>query len=84
VALVKNAQLTHPSRWKLDIGSLDINTTCLAKLPETEPSPAPTTLAEWQSMLPKRGLTLTVLRLALASGKGNLAGVIQRESGSPL
>lgn len=54
VALVKNAQLTHPSCWKLDIGSLDINTTCLAKLPETEPSPgAPTTLAEWQSMLPK-------------------------------
>ena len=79
VALVKNAQLTHPSRWKLDIGSLDINTTCLAKLPETEPSPgAPTSLAEWQSMLPLH-------RLALAGvGRENLTGIIRRESGAQL
>jgi hypothetical protein len=54
LALIKGAALTHPSRWKLDIDSLDLNTTCLNKLPETEPSPAaPKTLAEWQSMLPK-------------------------------
>lgn len=53
LASVQNARLTHPSRWKLDIGSLDINTACLSKLPETEPSPAaPKTLAEWQAMLP--------------------------------
>jgi hypothetical protein len=85
VALVKNAQLTHPSRWKLDIGSLDINTTCLAKLPEKEPSPVPTTLAEWQSMLPKTWVNIDRLRLALAKvARKNLAGVIQRESGSPL
>lgn len=61
VALVKNAQLTHPSRWKLDIGSLDINTSCLAKLPETEPSLV--RRQRWPNGNPccrKRGLTLTV------------------------
>ncbi|MGK9173447.1 YdbH family protein [Yokenella regensburgei] len=54
LALIKGAALTHPSRWQLDIASLDLNTTCLNKLPETASSPAaPRTLAQWQSMLPK-------------------------------
>lgn len=54
LARVQNAHLTHPSRWQLDIGSLDINTACLDKLPQTEQSPAaPKTVAEWQAMLPK-------------------------------
>lgn len=60
LALIKGAALTHPSRWKLDINSLDINPTCLNKLPEKESSPAaPKTLAEWQSMLPKTWVTIS-------------------------
>jgi hypothetical protein len=38
IARVENATLSHPSRWKLDIGALDLNTTCLSKLPQTAPS----------------------------------------------
>lgn len=54
LARVQNAHLTHPSRWQLDIGSLDINTACLNTLPQAEQSPAaPKTVAEWQAMLPK-------------------------------
>ena len=64
LALIKGAQLTHPSRWKLDIGSLDINTACLNKLPATESSPAaPKTLAEWQAMLPKTWVNIDRLTL---------------------
>ncbi|POV21810.1 hypothetical protein C3386_25425, partial [Enterobacter cloacae complex sp. ECNIH12] len=29
IARVKDATLSHPSRWKLDIGSLDLNSACL-------------------------------------------------------
>ncbi|XTZ40343.1 YdbH family protein [Salmonella enterica] len=59
LALMKNAQLTHPSRWQLTIGSLELNSACLNKLPQTEASPAaPRTLAQWQSMLPKTWLTI--------------------------
>src|SRR5690606_23984642 len=30
IARVENATLSHPSRWKLDIGALDLNTACLS------------------------------------------------------
>ncbi|MBV7406171.1 YdbH family protein [Enterobacter sp. ENT03] len=53
LAQIKNAALTHPSRWQLNIGTLVLNSACLKKLPQTTPSPgAPRTLAQWQSMLP--------------------------------
>ncbi|MEX9254464.1 YdbH family protein [Pseudenterobacter timonensis] len=59
IARMKNARLAHPSRWKLDIDSLDLNTACLGKLPQTEPSgAAPKTLAQWQAMLPNTWLSI--------------------------
>lgn len=65
LAQVTNAELSHPSRWRLHLGGLDINSACLSKLPESEPTPgAPRTLAEWQSMLPYSWLTIDNLRLA--------------------
>ena len=65
LAVVTNAELSHPSRWKLHIGHLDINSACLSKLPESAPTPgAPRSLAEWQKMLPYSWLTIDSLRLS--------------------
>ncbi|MCZ3381893.1 YdbH family protein [Kosakonia sp. SOY2] len=59
LASLQNAELTHPSRWQLHIGALDINTACLNKLPQSETvSAAPRTLAQWQAMLPYSWLTV--------------------------
>ena len=33
IARIDNVTLSHPSRWKLDIGALDLNTVCLSKIP---------------------------------------------------
>ncbi len=53
LAWIQNAEITHPSRWQLKIDAVDLNQTCLQKLPQTAPSTAaPRTLAEWQAMLP--------------------------------
>jgi len=53
LAWIQNAEITHPSRWQLKINAVDLNQTCLQKLPQTAPSTAaPRTLAEWQAMLP--------------------------------
>jgi hypothetical protein len=65
LARITNARLSHPSRWRLQVDELDINSACLSKLPESEPaSGAPRTLAEWQSMLPYSWLTIDNLRLS--------------------
>ncbi|WP_142502031.1 YdbH family protein [Klebsiella sp. 2680] len=65
IAHVANAELSRPSRWRLHIAELDINSACLNKLPESEvTSDAPKTLAEWQSMLPYSWLTIENLRLS--------------------
>ena len=65
IARVSNARLTRPSRWRLHLSELDINSACLAKIPASEPlSGAPRTLAEWQSMLPYSWLTIDNLRLS--------------------
>lgn len=65
IARVTDASLSRPSRWRLHIGELDINSACLNKLPESEAAPgAPKTLAEWQSMLPYSWLTIDNLRLS--------------------
>jgi Dicarboxylate transport len=65
LAQVSNAELSHPSRWRLHISALDINSACLNKLPESTPTPgAPRSLAEWQSMLPNSWLTVDQLRLS--------------------
>ena len=40
LARMSGAELTHPSRWQLNIGTLELDSACLAKLPESEPSPA--------------------------------------------
>ncbi|TCW07767.1 dicarboxylate transport [Raoultella sp. BIGb0138] len=65
LARITDAQLSHPSRWRLHVDELDINSACLSKLPESEPAAgAPRTLAEWQSMLPYSWLTIDSLRLS--------------------
>ena len=53
LAQLSDARLTHPSRWRLAIGALDVNSACLSQLPESDATyGAPRTLAEWQAMLP--------------------------------
>ncbi|EMM6761717.1 YdbH family protein [Pluralibacter gergoviae] len=65
LAQLRDAELSHPSRWRLHVGELNINSACLSKLPQSEPSPAaPRTLAEWQSMLPNSWLTIDRLRFS--------------------
>lgn len=39
LAHITQAELTHPSRWLLNIKSLKLDAACLAKLPATEASP---------------------------------------------
>ncbi|MDU6924051.1 YdbH family protein [Franconibacter helveticus] len=64
LAKVKNATLTHPSRWRLDVDALTINPACFSTLPaENENPAAPRTLAEWQSMLPMSWVTIKKLTL---------------------
>ncbi|SCC07452.1 Dicarboxylate transport [Kosakonia oryzendophytica] len=64
LAQIKNAELTHPSRWQLHIASLDIDSACLNALPASESSSAPRTLAQWQSMLPYTWLTVDRVTLS--------------------
>nr|WP_318381616.1 YdbH family protein [uncultured Enterobacter sp.] len=65
LAVISDAQLTQPSRWQLNIGSLTLNSTCLSALPQTEASPvAPRTLAEWQAMLPYAWVNIDKLEVA--------------------
>lgn len=59
LATLGNARLSHPSRWQLVVESLQLNSECLNKLPQSDTrSDAPRTLAEWQAMLPRSFLTI--------------------------
>lgn len=59
LARITQADLSHPSRWLLNVGTIELDSACLAKLPQTEASPAaPKTLAEWQSMLPNTWINI--------------------------
>ena len=65
IARIEDATLSHPSRWKIDIAGLDLNSACLSKIPASESTPAaPRTLAEWQSLLPNTWLTIDRLTLS--------------------
>ncbi|EKC2242528.1 YdbH family protein [Salmonella enterica] len=65
LAHITQAELTHPSRWLLNIKSLKLDAACLAKLPASEASPAaPRTLAQWQSMLPNTWINIDNVILA--------------------
>lgn len=72
LAHITQAELTHPSRWLLNIKSLKLDAACLAKLPASEASPAaPRTLAQWQSMLPNTWINIdNVITRALAGMAG--------------
>ncbi|EQA1492476.1 YdbH family protein [Escherichia coli] len=62
LAHITNASLSHPSRWLLSVGTVELDSACLAKLPQTEQSPAaPKTLAQWQSMLPNTWINIDKL-----------------------
>lgn len=65
IARIENVTLSHPSRWQLDIGALDLNAVCLSKIPQSAPSTvAPKTLAQWQAVLPNTWLTIHRLTLS--------------------
>ncbi|POT55213.1 YdbH family protein [Citrobacter amalonaticus] len=65
LARVTQADLSHPSRWLLNVGTVELDSACLAKLPQTEPSlAAPKTLAQWQSMLPNTWIHIDKLVLS--------------------
>lgn len=65
LARITQADLSHPSRWSLNVGTIELDSACLAKLPQAEPSPAaPKTLAEWQSMLPNTWINIDKLILS--------------------
>ncbi|WP_253384600.1 YdbH family protein [unidentified bacterial endosymbiont] len=65
IARLENATLSHPSRWDLDIGALDIHSVCLGKIPPSAPSTAaPKTLAQWQALLPNAWITIHRLTLS--------------------
>lgn len=65
LARITQADLSHPSRWLLNVGTIELDSACLAKLPQTEASPvAPKTLAEWQSMLPNTWINIDKLILS--------------------
>ena len=62
LAHITNASLSHPSRWLLNVGTVELDSACLAKLPQEEPSPAaPKTLAQWQAMLPNTWINIDKL-----------------------
>lgn len=65
IARIENVTLSHPSRWQLDIGALDLNAVCPSKIPQSAPSTvAPKTLAQWQAVLPNTWLTIHRLTLS--------------------
>ena len=46
----------------IDVGTVELDSACLAKLPQTEQSPAaPKTLAQWQAMLPNTWINIDKL-----------------------
>ncbi|BBU84018.1 hypothetical protein EIMP300_54180 [Escherichia coli] len=63
LAHITNASLSHPSRWLLNVGTVELDSACLAKLPQTEQShsAAPKTLAQWQAMLPNTWINIDKL-----------------------
>ncbi|RPH20219.1 YdbH family protein [Buttiauxella warmboldiae] len=59
LAVIKDATLSHPKRWRLHLDSLNFNVDCLSHIPPNKSAPAaPRTLAEWQSLLPESLLTI--------------------------
>lgn len=71
LAHITNASLSHPSRWLLNVGTVELDSACLAKLPQTEQSPAaPKTLAQWQAMLPNTWINIDKLIFLLAGMAG--------------
>lgn len=59
LANLKNATLSHPSRWRIHINEINFNPDCISKIASSDPaSVAPRTLAEWQSLLPNMLLTV--------------------------
>lgn len=75
LAHIIQAELMHPSRWLMNIKSLELDTSCLAKLPASETSTAaPRTLAQWQSILPNTWINIdNVILTPWQEWKGKLA-----------
>lgn len=59
MAVIKNAKLSHPSRWQLDISELRIDPDCLSQLPSSsEKTSDSMLLSAWQDVLPKSWITV--------------------------
>ncbi|ALB62858.1 Putative uncharacterized protein ydbH [Cronobacter condimenti 1330] len=65
LAYAQNVVLSHPSRWRLHLDALSLNTDCLSAIPDDPAPGAPRTLAQWQAMLPQS--EVDIARLTLAS-----------------
>lgn len=64
LANLRDATLSHPSRWRLQVAELNLNPDCISKIPQDDASPAaPRTLEEWQRMLPNTCLTIDKLNV---------------------
>lgn len=64
LASLKDATLSHPSRWRLHLAALNLNPDCISKIPAEDSAPAaPRTLEEWQKMLPNTWLTIDQLNV---------------------
>ncbi|WP_395490924.1 YdbH family protein [Cedecea davisae] len=64
LANLRDATLSHPSRWRLQVAELNLNPDCIGKIPQDDASSAaPRTLEEWQKMLPNTWLTIDKLNV---------------------
>ncbi len=82
LAYIKDATLTHPSRWSLHVAALNLNADCFAQLPASADNPdAPTTLAQWQQKIPRSWVTIDKVSVTpWAQYAGQLAVALSPDS----
>ncbi|MDT3621355.1 YdbH family protein [Cronobacter malonaticus] len=64
LAHAHNVVLSHPTRWRLHLDALTLNTGCFSAIPDDPAPGAPRTLAQWQAMLPESEVEIARLKLA--------------------
>ncbi|MEA1064964.1 YdbH family protein [Erwinia sp. HR93] len=61
LAEVKQARLSHPSRWRLHVEALTLDSTCFSQLPASDSAGSARSLVDWQRMLPRSWVTVDTL-----------------------
>ncbi|WP_441307054.1 intermembrane phospholipid transport protein YdbH family protein, partial [Cronobacter sakazakii] len=64
LAHAQHVVLSHPTRWRLHLDALTLNTSCFSAIPDDPAPGAPRTLAQWQTMLPESEVEIARLKLA--------------------